>query len=44
MACTDSQCDAGVIPNPYSDGSEDLTLCPACNRGYDPRDYHDYAG
>ncbi|MFE9800829.1 hypothetical protein ACFYP6_18495 [Streptomyces goshikiensis] len=36
MACTNPQCDGGIIPNPYS---EDLTLCPACNHGYDPRDY-----
>ncbi|MFJ3960079.1 hypothetical protein [Streptomyces sp. NPDC090036] len=42
--CTDPQCDAGIIPNPYSDDPEDLTLCPACNHGYDPRDHHDYAG
>lgn len=39
MACTDPQCDSGIIPNPYSDDPEDLTLCPGCNDGYDPRDY-----
>ncbi|MFJ3834237.1 hypothetical protein ACIPY6_01800 [Streptomyces sp. NPDC090054] len=41
MACTDPQCDSGIIPNPYSDDHEDLTLCPVCNHGYD---HHDYAG
>ncbi|MEV5970990.1 hypothetical protein [Streptomyces sp. NPDC051921] len=50
MACTDPQCDGGVVPNPYSDDPGDLTLtltltlCPACNHGCDPRDHHDYAG
>ncbi|WP_405788133.1 hypothetical protein [Streptomyces sp. NBC_01367] len=44
MACTDPQCDSGIIPNPYSGDPEDLTLCPTCNHGYDPRDHHDYAG
>ncbi|MCX5174248.1 hypothetical protein [Streptomyces virginiae] len=44
MACTDPQCDSGIIPNGNSDDPEALTLCPACNPGYDPRDYHEYAG
>ncbi|MEU4729155.1 hypothetical protein [Streptomyces sp. NPDC023588] len=44
MACTEPQCDDGIVPNPYSDDPEDLTLCPSCNHGYDPRDHHDYAG
>ncbi|MER5569729.1 hypothetical protein ABT083_26465 [Streptomyces goshikiensis] len=40
MACTAPQCDGGIIPNPYADDPEDLTICPACN----PRDHHNYAG
>ncbi|MFJ2751393.1 hypothetical protein [Streptomyces sp. NPDC087297] len=41
IACYAPQCDGGIIPNPYSDDPEDLTLCPACNHGYDARDYTD---
>ncbi|MEU6448531.1 hypothetical protein [Streptomyces sp. NPDC046979] len=41
MSCTNSQCDSGIIPNPYSDDPEALTLCPDCNHGYDPRDAYD---
>ncbi|MFD9078610.1 hypothetical protein [Streptomyces erythrochromogenes] len=43
MACTDPQCDAGIIPNPHSDDPEDLTFCPICTPGYDPRDHPNYA-
>ncbi|MFF3858127.1 hypothetical protein [Streptomyces sp. NPDC002209] len=44
MACTDPQCDSGIIPNPYADDPEDLTLCPTCNHGYNLREHYDYAG
>ncbi|MCX4722045.1 hypothetical protein OG818_40855 [Streptomyces virginiae] len=44
MACTDPQCDDGIIPTRHSDDPEALTLCPDCNHGYDVRDYQDYAG
>ncbi len=32
MACTDPQCDNGIIPDPYSDDPEGLTLCPPATR------------
>ncbi|MFJ6778750.1 hypothetical protein [Streptomyces yangpuensis] len=44
MTCTGPQCDRGIIPDPYSNAPEDLTLCPICNYGYDPRDDQDFAG
>ncbi|MFG2486902.1 hypothetical protein ACGFSI_29630 [Streptomyces virginiae] len=39
MACTNLQCNGGIVPNPHSDAPEDLTLCLGCNHGFDPRDY-----
>ncbi|WP_185832685.1 hypothetical protein [Streptomyces sp. WAC 04229] len=41
MSCTNSQCDSGIIPNPYSDDPEALTLCPDCNPGSDTYDAYD---
>ncbi|MEU5773585.1 hypothetical protein ABZ819_09865 [Streptomyces venezuelae] len=43
MTCTNPQCNGGIIPNPYSGDPEDLTLCPDCNDGYDPRDRDEYS-
>ncbi|MFJ9933884.1 hypothetical protein ACIRSJ_12245 [Streptomyces virginiae] len=35
MACTNPQCDSGIIPNRLSSDPDDLTLCPSptCNPG-----------
>ncbi|MFI8365232.1 hypothetical protein ACIGD1_34410 [Streptomyces sp. NPDC085612] len=42
MACTDPQCDSGIIPNRHSDDPKDLALCPACNHGFDLLYAEDY--
>ncbi|MFC0847519.1 hypothetical protein ACFH04_27995 [Streptomyces noboritoensis] len=42
MTCPNPQCNDGLVPNPYSDDPDDVTLCPDENPGYDPRDRYGY--
>ncbi|WP_267890249.1 MULTISPECIES: hypothetical protein [unclassified Streptomyces] len=44
MACTDTHCEDGLVPNRNSDDPEDVTLCPTCHPGYPELNYsEDYA-
>lgn len=42
MSCPNPQCVDGLVPNPYAEDPEDVTLCPDENPGYDPRDHYGY--
>ncbi|MEU4997053.1 hypothetical protein [Streptomyces sp. NPDC021622] len=44
MTCPNPQCEDGLVPNPYAEDPQDVTLCPDEYPGYDPREFLDYEG